>query len=282
MRYDETKLLSLRRNSLNESFHSSFRGFFFVCVFFVCLFVFNVKTHVKQKRKSIDHPVSDRGGTNLWLFLINVLLMTFSNGHKNDIKMWPSAGQNIWPEENKTHSFCHYIKPYFAHTLSIACNFWGGGAGRREGKQSHDQLYIRNNCSTTRTAKAEILNKFFASVFIVSWASHISHVPEPLGWSWGSRIPPSAREEQICDHLMTWNEHKSMRTDDVHRRIMKKLTEVAVMPFCITVEKSCPSSRVPYVWKRRISLLLLINRERKTQGNLCLWRLWNISSCKRC
>ena len=41
------------------------------------------------------------------------------------------------------------------------------------------------------TEKAEIRNKFFASVFTASQASHTSHIPESLGGCQGSKVPLS-------------------------------------------------------------------------------------------
>jgi len=61
-----------------------------------------------------------------------------------------------------------------------------------------------------------ISNEFFASVFMANQASHASCVPEPLGWIWGSKIPHAVRAEQVQDHLMMLNVHKSMGPDNMH------------------------------------------------------------------
>ena len=45
--------------------------------------------------------------------------------------------------------------------------------------------------------KTEVLDKFFASVFAASQASHTSHVPELLSWGQGSKITSSVRVEQV-------------------------------------------------------------------------------------
>lgn len=55
----------------------------------------------------------------------------------------------------------------------------------------------RGKLAATDTEKAEVLSEFFASVFTVSQASLDSHIPEALAGDWGSKIPPTVREEQV-------------------------------------------------------------------------------------
>jgi len=54
---------------------------------------------------------------------------------------------------------------------------------------------------TTDEGKAEVLNNFFASVFAGNLSSHISRVDGPQVRDRGSKVPPTAREDQVCDHL---------------------------------------------------------------------------------
>lgn len=47
--------------------------------------------------------------------------------------------------------------------------------------------------------------QIIASVCTASQASRISHIPESLGWDWGSKIPPTVSKEQVWDQLMRLN-----------------------------------------------------------------------------
>ena len=52
---------------------------------------------------------------------------------------------------------------------------------------------VKGGLASTDGEKAEVLNKFFASVFTGSQDSLISHIPEshilePVGGNWGSKL----------------------------------------------------------------------------------------------
>lgn len=63
--------------------------------------------------------------------------------------------------------------------------------------------------------KAEVHNEFFASVFIGSQASYSSQVPEPPRGGWGNEVPFTVSKEQVQDHLIKLNSHKSVGWDVV-------------------------------------------------------------------
>jgi len=61
--------------------------------------------------------------------------------------------------------------------------------------------------------KAEIVKNFFASVFTGNLSSRISQVHRPKDGDWGSKVPPTVREDRVRDHLRNLNICKSMGPD---------------------------------------------------------------------
>jgi len=93
----------------------------------------------------------------------------------------------------------------------------------------------KGELTTIDMEKAEVLNEFFASVFT---GSQDSHIPEPQGGNWGSKLSPTVLAEQVQDQLTRLNVYKSMELDDMHPRVLRKLLS-------IKFEKSRPSGKVP-------------------------------------
>ncbi|KFQ63524.1 hypothetical protein N334_07076, partial [Pelecanus crispus] len=50
---------------------------------------------------------------------------------------------------------------------------------------------------TTDEEKAEVLNKFFVSVFTGTVSLHTSQVDGPQDRDWGTKVPPTVREDQV-------------------------------------------------------------------------------------
>ena len=54
---------------------------------------------------------------------------------------------------------------------------------------------------TVEKEKSEVLNTIIFLVFSGNLFSHTSQVDGPQGRDWGSKVPPTVREDQVQDHL---------------------------------------------------------------------------------
>ncbi|TRZ08053.1 hypothetical protein HGM15179_019052, partial [Zosterops borbonicus] len=80
--------------------------------------------------------------------------------------------------------------------------------------------------------------------------SHVSQAPEPLSEGWGRKIPPTVSKEQIQDHLMKLNSHKSMGPDEMHPRVRRELPNVVAKPVSIIVENDWKKGNIPPIFKK--------------------------------
>ncbi|KFP52113.1 hypothetical protein N323_04113, partial [Cathartes aura] len=73
---------------------------------------------------------------------------------------------------------------------------------------------------------------------------------EPQGRDWRKKRPPITGEGLVRDHLRNMNIHKSMRSNEMHPRVQRKLADLVARPLSIIFQKSWQSGKVPNDWKK--------------------------------
>ncbi|GAB0202561.1 mitochondrial enolase superfamily member 1 [Grus japonensis] len=71
-----------------------------------------------------------------------------------------------------------------------------------------------------------------------------------LGRDWENAEPPTVGEDQVQDHLRNLKVHNTVRSDEMHLRILRELVDGVARPLSIIFEKSWQSGKVPANWKR--------------------------------
>ena len=87
--------------------------------------------------------------------------------------------------------------------------------------------------------KAEVLNVFFASVFNSETCYSLGTQPPALVDRDGEQNKPCMIHDQIVlDLLQKLDDHKSMRPDGLHPRVLRELADVVAKPLTIVFRQS--------------------------------------------
>ncbi|CAM5145543.1 unnamed protein product [Natator depressus] len=120
------------------------------------------------------------------------------------------------------------------------------------------------NLVTEDVEKANVLNAFFASVFMNKVSSQTTALGS-TAWEGGGQ--PSVKEEVIRDYLEKLDVHKSMGPDALHLRVLKELADVIAEPLAIISENSWRSGEVPDDWKKANIVPIFKKGKKEDPGN---------------
>ncbi|CAM4661454.1 unnamed protein product [Lepidochelys olivacea] len=120
------------------------------------------------------------------------------------------------------------------------------------------------NLVTEDVEKANVLNTFFASVFVNKVSSQTT---AESSTAWGRGDKPPVEKEVVLDYLEKLDDHKSMGSDVLHQRVLKELVDVIAEPLATIFENSWPSGEVPDDWKKANVVPIFKKGKKEDPGN---------------
>ncbi|KFZ67676.1 hypothetical protein N338_01599, partial [Podiceps cristatus] len=132
-------------------------------------------------------------------------LLVKSKGKKEIHGQW-KQGRVSWEEYRDIAQLCRdeVRKAKMQLELNLARDsknnkkgFYRYVSQKRKVKESVPPLMSRTGKLVSTNKKVEVQNSFFASVFTGNLSSHTPRVDGPQDRDWGSKVPPTVREDQV-------------------------------------------------------------------------------------
>ena len=99
----------------------------------------------------------------------------------------------------------------------------------------------------TDREKADVLNRFFSSVFT---KENLATIPQTNGIYNGPLLEDVViTPEEVADKLMSLNPNKSPGPDQIHPRVLKEVSGPISVPLSQIFRKSLENGRLPEQWK---------------------------------
>jgi len=125
------------------------------------------------------------------------------------------------------------------------------------------------------TEQAELLNVFFASVFIAKASPQASQALEAREKAGRKEDLPLVEEDWVRDHLSKLNTHKSMGPNGMHPRVLRELADVIAELPSIIFERSW-RIKVPEDWRKANVTPIFKEGKKEDPGNYRLVSLLSV------
>jgi len=129
-------------------------------------------------------------------------------------------------------------------------------------------LNARGNIANKDEETAEVLNVFFAAVFISQTGYSQGSQPPVLQDRERERNePPIIQEEAVNDLLCHLDAYKYMGPDGIHPRVPRELAEEVAKPLSIIYQQSWLTGEVPHDWRIASATPIYKKGRKEDRGN---------------